>query len=68
MQVMTMEQVESVSGAMTENQCIGMSMFGGALIGGAVGAWGTAGIGTFNGMSFGMAAGGMFGMMFCNRS
>jgi len=65
MQVMTMDEVQMVSGAMSENQCIGGSTLIGAGIGTVIGAYAGLGFGAGFGFGAGATIGGSTGMLFC---
>jgi len=65
MRELTMSEVAAVSGAVTENQCIGAFTLAGGAIGGAAGFYFGVGIGTFGGAAFGMGVGGAAGLLFC---
>lgn len=68
MQSLNMQQINCVSGGMTNVEAcqIGTTLAGG-LIGGVAGFYGTFGFGTGAGASWGMTAGGLLGTAFCGE-
>lgn len=65
MQTLMINELDCVSGGITETQCVGYTALVGGFIGGAISAYGTGGWGTSGGWGLGFAAGGAIGGMFC---
>ena len=63
MHELSIGEIMVVGGAISENQCVGVFTLGGALVGGAVSAYGTAGWGTSAGWGLGGMLGGAAGLM-----
>jgi hypothetical protein len=65
MRELCLEEIENVSGGMTENQCAAAFGIGFGLVGAAAASGATAGLGALGGFTAGAMIGGLFGGIVC---